>query len=72
MIGEKKKFGKVVVVEKVLNDGSKIMMTTGKDKFDAIEFIASENMDGVCGPEGCSIADHQKKVEEQEKQGKQK
>lgn len=48
------------------------MMTTGKDKFDAIEFIASENMDGVCGPEGCSIADHQKKVEEQEKQGKQK
>lgn len=71
MIGEKKKFGKVVVLEKALNDGSKIMMT-GKDKFDAIEFIASKNMDGVCGPEGCSIADHQKKVEEQKKQEKQK
>lgn len=35
---------------------------------DAIEFIALEKMDGICGPNGCSIADHQKVSAEQKKQ----
>lgn len=43
-----------------------------KNKLDAIEFVTSGNMDGMCGPEGCSIADHQKMMEERQKQNKEK
>lgn len=43
-----------------------------KNKLASIEFITSANMDGMCGPEGCSIADHQKMMEEQQKQDEEK
>lgn len=38
-----------------------------KEQFSSIDFVTAEKVDGMCGPEGCSIADHQKKVAQQQK-----
>ncbi len=38
-----------------------------KDQFASIDFVTVEKVDGMCGPEGCSIADHQKKLAQQQK-----
>lgn len=39
-------------------------MADDNKKFDSITMFGSDKDAGVCGPEGCSLADHQKKVQE--------
>lgn len=47
-------------------------MADDKKNFDSITMFGSDNAAGVCGPDGCSIADHQKKVQKDKQADKQK